>query len=79
MKDVAFFTTLAGYVHWQLTGKKTLGIGDASGMFPINLETRNYDEDMLAAFDSLTADYDYEWKLKEILDVYKRQEYRKAV
>lgn len=67
VKDVAFFTTLAGYVHWQLTGEKALGIGDASGMFPINFETRNYDEDMLAAFDSLTADYDYEWKLKEIL------------
>ncbi|KQY24174.1 ATPase [Cellulomonas sp. Root485] len=48
--DIAFVTTLAGYVHWKLTGRKVLGIGDASGMFPIDPETRAYDAQMLAAY-----------------------------
>ena len=38
VKDVAYFTTLSGYIHWQLTGQRVLGIGDASGMFPINIQ-----------------------------------------
>ncbi|UOY00360.1 xylulokinase [Blastococcus sp. PRF04-17] len=49
-------TTLAGYVHWQLTGEKVLGIGDASGMFPIDDATRGYDSTMLARFDELAAE-----------------------
>ncbi|MGI3779669.1 MAG: FGGY family carbohydrate kinase, partial [Janthinobacterium lividum] len=53
---VAFVTTLAGYVHWQLTGEKVIGVGDASGMFPIDPATRGYDERMLATFDGLAAD-----------------------
>jgi sugar (pentulose or hexulose) kinase len=52
---VAFLTTLAGYVHWRLTGRKVLGVGDASGMFPIDPATGTYDADMLAAFDQLTG------------------------
>ncbi|WP_426592180.1 xylulokinase [Cellulomonas sp. McL0617] len=48
--DVHFLTTLAGYVHWRLTGRKVLGIGDASGMFPVDPETRTYDARMLAAY-----------------------------
>jgi sugar (pentulose or hexulose) kinase len=47
---IAFLTTLAGYVHWQLTGRKVLGVGDASGMFPIDPATKNYDAAMLAAY-----------------------------
>ena len=43
VKDIDFFTTLAGYVHWKLTGEKVLGVGDASGMFPIDPKTKNYD------------------------------------
>ncbi len=54
--DVAFVTTLAGYVHWRLTGEKVLGIGDASGMFPIDTATHDYDAAMLASFDTLVAD-----------------------
>lgn len=54
--DVAFLTTLAGYVHWRLTGEKVLGIGDASGVFPIDTTTRDYDALMLAQFDALVAD-----------------------
>ncbi|MDN4478244.1 FGGY-family carbohydrate kinase [Demequina sp. SYSU T00039] len=53
--EVAFFTTLAGYVHWRLTGRKVLGVGDASGMFPIDPATRDYDAAMLERFDALVA------------------------
>lgn len=53
--QVAFLTTLAGYVHWRLTGRRVLGVGDASGMFPIDPATGSYDERMLAAFDERAA------------------------
>ncbi len=67
VKDVTFFTTLAGYIHWKLTGEKVLGVGDASGMFPIDIATKNYDEKMIGKFDALVADKNYPWKLSEIL------------
>ncbi|MDO4166671.1 MAG: FGGY-family carbohydrate kinase [Eubacteriales bacterium] len=67
VKDVDFFTTLAGYIHWQLTGEKVLGVGDASGMFPINTVTKDYDADMIEKFDKLVADKGYPWVLKEIM------------
>ena len=67
VKEIACLTTLSGYVHYKLTGEKVLGIGDASGMFPIDPETGTYDERMLSAFDKLTAGKGYPWKLKEIL------------
>lgn len=67
VKDIDFFTTLAGYVTWALTGEKVIGIGDASGMFPIDSKTRDYDEKMLAKFDELVAPKGYPWKLRRIL------------
>lgn len=67
VKDVAFFTTLAGYVHYKLTGKKVLGVGDASGMFPIDIKTGNYDQGMIDKFNSLVCGEGYPWKLQEIL------------
>lgn len=67
VKDVAFFTTLAGYVHWKLTGKKVLGVGDASGMFPIDIKTGNYDKTMVDKFDSLVSGEGFAWKLSDIL------------
>ena len=67
VKNIAFFTTLAGYVHWKLTGCKVLGVGDASGMFPIDINTRNFDEKMIAKFGELIADKGYSWTLKDIL------------
>ena len=67
VKDVAFLTTLAGYVHWKLTGRKVLGVGDASGMFPIDSETMDYDSRMADAFDEKTAPMHFGWKLREIL------------
>lgn len=65
--EVDFITTLSGYVHWKLTGQKVLGIGDASGMFPIDSTTNDYDAEMLKKFDELLADKQYSWKLKDIL------------
>lgn len=53
--DIDFVTTLAGYVHWQLTGRKVLGVGDASGMFPIDPATATYDAAMIDRFDALVA------------------------
>jgi len=67
IKDISFFTTLAGYIHWQLTGKKVLGIGDASGMIPVNPDTKNYHEDMVKKFDELIAPKNLGWKLLDIL------------
>lgn len=67
VKDVAYFTTLAGYIHWQLTGKKVLGIGDASGMFPIDISKKDFDERMIGQFDELAADKGYPWKLRDIM------------
>lgn len=68
--DIAYLTTLAGYVHWELTGQKVLGIGEASGMFPIDSRTNNYDERMLDLFNErLEAEKvaKYPWKLQHIL------------
>ena len=64
---VDFFTTLAGYVHWRLTGRKVLGVGDASGMFPIDIHTGDYDQAMIQKFDKLVADQNYRWNLRDIL------------
>ena len=65
--DIKFFTTLAGYVHWQLTGEKVLGVGDASGMFPIDPGTHDYDKTMLSKFKELVADKGFAWTLESIL------------
>lgn len=54
--EVRFVTTLAGYVHWRLTGRKVIGIGDASGMFPIDAGTNDYDARLLGLFGGLVAD-----------------------
>ncbi len=56
VKDIDFFTTLAGFVHWKLTGEKVLGVGDASGMFPIDTKAGNYDAGMIAKFDALAKE-----------------------
>ncbi|MBO1805058.1 FGGY family carbohydrate kinase, partial [Leucobacter ruminantium] len=54
--SVDFFTTLSGYVHWRLTGERVLGVGDASGMFPIDAESGDFDAEMLARFDALVPE-----------------------
>ncbi len=67
VKDITFFTTLAGYIHWKLTGEKVLGVGEASGMFPIDSERMDYDADMVAKFDQLVAGKGIGWKLENII------------
>ncbi|MDQ4138628.1 MAG: FGGY-family carbohydrate kinase [Actinomycetota bacterium] len=65
--QVRFVTTLAGYVHWKLTGRKVLGVGDASGMFPIDAATRDYDAELLSRFDRLAAEKAPGMHLRELL------------
>ena len=65
--DIDFLTTLAGYIHWQLTGNKVLGIGDASGMLPIDPETHNYSAAMVEKFNKLIAPKGFNWTLLDIL------------
>ena len=67
VKVITYLTTLAGYIHWRLTGKKCLGIGDASGMIPVDPETKNYNAEMVKKFNDLVADKGYPWKLEDIL------------
>ena len=64
---IAHITTLAGYVHYMLTGVNAIGIGEASGMFPIDSEKNCYDEEMLTRFEELVAGRKLPWKLMDIL------------
>ena len=64
---VDFFTTLDGYIHWQLTGEKVLGVGSASGMFPIDSTIKDYDKAMIQKFDELVAPKGFPWKLEHLL------------
>lgn len=67
VQDVAFITTLAGYVHWKLTGQKVLGSDDASGMFPIDIQTKDFNTEMIDKFNKRVAGKNYAWKLQDIL------------
>lgn len=67
LDKLAYITTLAGYIHWKLTGEKVIGIGDASGMFPIDSKTRDYDKRMAEEFDELVKEEGYAWRLNDIL------------
>ena len=67
VKDITYLTTLAGYIHWRLTGKKVLGVGDASGMIPVDPATKTYDAEMVKKFNELIAPKGYDWKLEDIL------------
>lgn len=65
--DIAFQTTLEGYVHWKLTGEKVIGIGEASGMFPIDIQRKTYDAKRLSQFEELIAAKAFRWNLNELL------------
>ena len=67
INNIDYLTTLAGYIHWQLTGQKVLGIGDASGMLPIDSATKDYSKDMVESFDKHIADKQLSWKLLDIM------------
>jgi len=65
--SVAFLTTLAGYIHYRLTGEKVIGIGDGSGMFPIDSVHMSYDATMLASFQQLVKEDGYGWSISAVL------------
>ncbi len=67
VKDIKYLTTLAGYVHWQVTGQFVLGVGDASGMIPVDPKTKTYDAEMVRKFDELVAPCGFDWRLLDIL------------
>ena len=67
LTQLAHMTTLAGYIHWQLTGEQKLGICDASGMFPIDPTQQDWNAQMLSQFDELLSPHRFPWKLKELL------------
>jgi sugar (pentulose or hexulose) kinase len=67
VKDISHITTLAGYVHWQLTGQKVMGVGEASGMFPIDSGTNGFDAHMMVQFNALLKAENISWKLDDIL------------
>lgn len=67
VSSIAYFTTLAGYVHWKLTGHQELGVGEASGMFPIDIETGDFDKRMIAQFNELVAPENLPWNLEDII------------
>lgn len=66
VSKIAFQTTLAGYIHWQLTGQKVVGVGEASGMFPIDSKTKDYNRKMVTDFETLTEAAGMPWKLADI-------------
>ena len=67
VKDIHHQTTLAGYVHWKLTGQKVLGVGEASGIFPIDSKTDDYDVRKIELFNKLLKAENISWRLQEIL------------
>jgi sugar (pentulose or hexulose) kinase len=67
VKEISHLTTLAGYVHWKLSGQKVMGVGEASGMFPIDSRTNDYDAGQIAQFDELIAAEEIPWQLQDIL------------
>lgn len=67
VSEIDYLITLEGYVHWKLTGRKVLGIGDCAGMFPIDTDKKDFNERMIAQFDELTAGENLPWKLRDIL------------
>ena len=69
VKDIDYLTTLAGYVHWKLTGEKVLGVGEASGMFPIDIETKDYNNSTIKTINPYLGDY-----YKYIMPIFKKNE-----
>ena len=66
VKNISYVLTLAGYIHYMLTGNKVLGVGEASGMFPIDSATGKYDAAMVADFDELIKPYGFSWTLESV-------------
>lgn len=66
VKDINYLITLEGYVHWKLTGKKVLGIGDCAGMFPVDSKTKDFNQKMINQFDKLVEKEGFSWKLRDV-------------
>ena len=64
---ISFLTTIAGYIHWKLTGRKVLGVGEASGVFPIDLDTKKFNKRMIDQFNDQVSEENLPWNLEEIL------------
>lgn len=67
VSDISYMTTLAGYVHWKLTGQKVLGVGEASGVFPIDLKTKGFNMQMIEQFNEVVSSKNIPWRLENIL------------
>lgn len=67
VQEIDYLITLEGYVHWQLTGRKVLGIGDVAGMFPVDIHTKDFNQQMVEQFDDLVQGEHLPWKLRDIL------------
>ncbi|MBQ4383037.1 MAG: FGGY-family carbohydrate kinase [Firmicutes bacterium] len=67
VSEISYISTLAGFIHWKLTGRKAVGVGEAIGMFPVDLESGTYNKKMVGQFEELIRDKAYPWKLEEIL------------
>lgn len=67
VREISYMTTLAGYIHYLLSGERVMGIGEASGMFPIDSENADYDQGMIDSFNTLVEDREYPWQIKDIL------------
>jgi len=65
--EIHYLTTLAGYIHWKLTGRKVLGAGEASGLFPIELTSKNFNTEMISKFDNHISGYKFPWTLGDML------------
>ncbi|WP_251460372.1 xylulokinase [Weizmannia agrestimuris] len=65
--NIDYITTLAGYIHWKLTGRRVMGIGEASGVFPIDLNTKDFNQTMIRQFNEAIASEDLPWQLEDIL------------
>jgi sugar (pentulose or hexulose) kinase len=65
--DISYMTTLSGYINWKLTRQKVLGVGDASGAFPIDSNTKCFNQTMINQFNELIEPNDLPWKLEDIL------------
>ncbi|MGE5612917.1 MAG: xylulokinase [Bacillota bacterium] len=67
LPEISLMTTLAGYIHWKLTGRNVLGIGEASGVFPVDMKTGDYNRDMIRQFNELAVPWNLSWRLEDIL------------
>ena len=67
VKDIDYLTTLEGFIQWKLTGQKVLGVGEASGMFPIDINTKNYNRTMVDKFTELIKPYGFPWTFDSIM------------